>query len=109
MATRKVTITLEEHDLGRAYFKGMEMALARVDTGDLRDAAADFRRCAVGFVELYRRHGPYENDVLLPAIGAVLTPADDAIVVALIRAHAPADVTPDISLIQILERELGIT
>lgn len=99
---------IEEHELGRAYFRGMNVALRRVDAGDLRDAAADFRRCAVGFVELYRRHGPYENDVVLPAIGAVLTPADDVIVTALIRQETPSDVTPYVSLIQLLERELGV-
>ncbi len=99
---------IDEHELGRAYFRGMAAALERVDGGDLRDAAADFRRCALGFAELYKRHGPYENDVVLPAIGALLTPSDDAIVIALIRAAGPADVTPYVSLIQILERELGI-
>lgn len=100
--------TIEEHDLGRAYFKAMDAALQRVETGDLRDTAADFRRCGMGFVELYKRHGPYENDVLLPAIGAVLTPADDVIVTALMRQHMPGDVMPYISIIQMLEREVGI-
>lgn len=100
--------TIDEHDLGRAYFRGMAAALERVEDGDLREAAADFRRCALGFVELYKRHGPYENDVVLPAIGALLSPSDDVIVTALIRAAGPADVGPYVSLIQILELELGI-
>lgn len=99
--------TLDEHELGRAYFRAMEAALRRVDSGDLRDAAADFRRAALAFVELYKRHGPHENDVVLPAIGALFSEADDVIVSNLIRQEAPRDLGPYVALIEILEQELA--
>jgi len=108
MDSSKLTLTITEHDQGRAYFKGMETALARLIKGDER-AASDFRVCANGFIELYKAHGKYENDVLFPAIGKLLTDSDDSLLINLVRQRGPADITPYLGLIQDMEKELGIT
>jgi hypothetical protein len=49
---------------------------------------------------------PYENDVLMPAIGALFNDADDVIVSNLIRREGPGDAGPYLALIETLEREL---
>jgi hemerythrin-like domain-containing protein/beta-phosphoglucomutase-like phosphatase (HAD superfamily) len=108
MPAAKLSLTIAEHDQGRAYFKGMETALMRIHAGDQR-AASDFEVCLKGFVELYKAHGPYENDVLFPEIGKLLTDADDSLLLNLVRQHGPADITPYLGLIQTMERDLGIT
>ncbi|HEX8000785.1 MAG TPA: hemerythrin domain-containing protein [Pyrinomonadaceae bacterium] len=108
MSADKIHLTLAEHDQGRAYFKGLETAMVRVHGGDER-ALRDFEVCARGFVELYKAHGPYENDVLFPEIGKLLTDADDSLLINLVRQRGPADLTPYLGLIQTMERELNIT
>lgn len=99
---------LDEHDEGRSYFRGMEVALRRIRE-DNADAIADFRRCTAGFVDLYKAHGPYENDVVLPEIGHRLSDADDVLLSNLLRQAGPPDVSPYVGLIQVMEQELGVT
>ena len=96
-----------EHDAGRAYFSVMEAAMARIRAGDPR-GVSDYRAAAAGFVEMYVRHGQWENDVLMPKIGAVLTDLDDAILLELIRQVGPADVTPWREMVGVIEGLLGI-
>lgn len=100
---------LDEHELGRAYFRALGSAVRRIGSGDARDIASDFSRAALAFVELYRRHGPHENDVVLPAIGALFNETDDVIVSTLIRQEGPPNLGPYVALIEIMERDLGIS
>jgi hemerythrin-like domain-containing protein len=94
-----------EHDQGRAYFRGMDIALTRIRAGDAK-AFGDFAHLAQGFVELYREHGRKEDDELLKKIGDLLTDADDGLIVDLIGQIGPADLTLYLAVIGELEGEL---
>lgn len=108
MNPNKLTLVIAEHDQGRAYFAGMETALKRINGGDER-ALYDFKICATGFIELYKAHGKYEDDILFPEIGKLLTDSDDSLLINLVRQRGPADITPYLGLIQDMEQELKIT
>lgn len=95
-----------EHDQGRAYFRGMDLALTRVRAGDAK-AASEFAHLAQAFVELYREHGRKEDDELLKKIGDLLTDADDALIVDLMGQIGPADITLYHTVIGELELELA--
>ena len=101
-----VAFVAPEHDQGRAYFRGMEIAYLRVAGGN-RKALGDFRHCLDGFVELYKEHGKKEDDELFKVAGELFTPADDALVVELMARIGPADVTLYYAAIGELEKEVG--
>ena len=107
MKPEEIKPILSEHDQGRAYFTAMDTALSRIRSGDDR-ALLDFKLCTTGFIELYKAHGKYEDDILFPAIGKVLTDADDSLLINLVQQRGPADLTPYLGLIQDMEAELGI-
>ncbi|MEA2589930.1 MAG: hypothetical protein QOH66_2857 [Actinomycetota bacterium] len=94
-----------EHDQGRTYFRGMDLALQRVRAGDTK-ALEDFAICTRGFVELYKVHGRKEDDELFARFGELLTNADDALVVELMGRIGPADVTLYLEAIAEMESDL---
>ena len=96
-----------EHDQGRAYFDGMEIALARIRAGDAA-ASRDFRYCAEGFTELYKAHGKKEDDEFFPKLGKFLDVTDDSLVVELMARIGPGDPSPWLNLISGMEIGLGI-
>jgi HAD superfamily hydrolase (TIGR01509 family) len=96
-----------EHAQGRNYFKGMEIALQRFRTGDEK-AAADFRYCLSGFIDLYKEHGRKEDDILLKRIGDRLTDSDDALILELMGRIGPTDITLYLASVAEMELELGI-
>lgn len=96
-------IVLKDHDQGRAYFKGMKIALDRYDL-DYKSALIDFRINAEGFIQLYKAHGAFEDDVVLPAIGKLSSDLDDGVIVDLFLKEGPADLTPYLLLISNMEK-----
>lgn len=96
-----------DHDRGRAHFDVLDAALKRIQGGQ-PSAYHDFQTELEGFVTLYRSHARRENDETLPAIGRLLTPNDDALIVELMGRYGPGDLGPWLLLIADLERELGI-
>ncbi|MGH3933378.1 MAG: HAD-IA family hydrolase [Pseudonocardiaceae bacterium] len=94
-----------EHDQGRTYFRGMDLALRRMQSGDA-NACKDFAYCVGGFVELYKEHARKENDELFTTLGDMLTEADDALIVDLMGRIGPADLT--LYLTVIAEMEAGL-
>lgn len=95
-----------EHDQGRAYFKGMDIALARIRSGDV-NALGDFAHNVRGFIDLYKAHGAKEDDVLFKKLGDLLTDADDALIVDLMGRIGPADITLYLAVIAEMEGELA--
>jgi len=64
-----------EHDEGRRYVAGMDMAIAGAAAGDAAAIAA-FRRHAVDFVLHLREHIEKEDHCLFPMAAEVLDPAE---------------------------------
>lgn len=95
-----------EHDQGRAYFRGMDLALQRIRACDL-NALGDFYYNACGFIDLYREHGRKEDDILLKKIGDLLTDTDDALIIDLMNRVGPADVTLYYETIAQMEHEVA--
>ncbi len=95
-----------EHDQGRTYFTGMDIALRRIRAGDLK-AFGDFGHCLAGFTELYKEHGRKEDDELFKTLGDLLTDEDDALICDLIGRIGPADLTLYLAVIAELEAELA--
>ncbi|MGH8474013.1 MAG: hypothetical protein ACREVJ_16545 [Gammaproteobacteria bacterium] len=95
-----------EHDQGRIYFRGMDLALERMRSGDA-NARKDFAYCVRGFGELYQEHGRKEDDELFPTLGDMLTEADDALIVDLMGDIGPADLTLYLTVIAELEAGLA--
>jgi hypothetical protein len=95
-----------EHDQARAYFRGMDLALQRMRSGDA-NARKDFAYCVRGFIELYKEHGRKEDDELFKTLGNLLTEADDALIVELMGRIGPADLTLYLTVIAELEAELA--
>lgn len=95
-----------EHDQGRAYFKGMDIALARIRSGDEK-ALGDFAHNVRGFIDLYKEHGRKEDDILFKKLGDLLTDADDALIVDLMGRIGPADITLYLAVIAEMEGELA--
>jgi hemerythrin-like domain-containing protein len=102
----RVAFVAPEHDQGRAYFRGLELAYHRFLADDHK-ALGDFRHCLTGFIELYQEHGRKEDDELFKQIGELLTPADDALIVELMGKIGPADVTLYYAAIGELETEVA--
>jgi hemerythrin-like domain-containing protein len=95
-----------EHEQGRHYFAGMDLALQRLRTGDL-NAVGDFKYCLKGFIDLYKEHGRKEDDELFKQIGELLTESDDALMVELMGRIGPTDITLYFAVINDLEAELS--
>jgi len=73
-----VQVMRQEHDLGRDHVRGMAIA---VDTVDV----AGFVREAHAFSGLLRQHISKEDEVLFPMAQAMLSPEDDASILAAYR------------------------
>ncbi|MGH8884672.1 MAG: HAD-IA family hydrolase [Egibacteraceae bacterium] len=95
-----------EHDQGRTYFRGMDIALQRIRSGDT-NALGDFIHCARGFVELYKEHIRKEDDELFKKLGDLLTDADDAVIVDLMSRIGPADLTLYLTVVAEMEADLA--
>lgn len=96
-----------EHEQGRAYFRALEVALARMQNGDWQ-ARGEFSAVLGAFVDLYKAHGKKEDDELFKRIGDLLTDADDALIVGLMARVGPPDVTLYHDMISAMEKDLGI-
>ena len=96
-----------EHEQGRAYFKAMDIALTRIQSGNLK-AIPEFAAVVDAFVQLYKEHGAKEDDQLFKQLGDLLTDADDALIVGLMERMGPPDITLHYDMIQAMENELGI-
>jgi HAD superfamily hydrolase (TIGR01509 family) len=94
-----------EHDQARTYFRGMELALQRMRSGDAT-GWKDFGYCVGGFVELYTEHGRKEDE-LFTTSGGMLTEADGALIVDLMGRIGPADLTLYLTVIAELEAGLA--
>ena len=105
----------DHHDQCRAYFVALDVAYRRIKATD-RDpqaidyapAVEDFKRNAVGFVDLMLHHAERENDELYPTMGSFFSDADDTLVINLISHIGPADFTPYVSLVATMEEALGM-
>jgi len=100
-----------QHDQARAYWRALDVAWRRIetgDTGDRRNAIAEFAKVTEVFVTLFKDHAIRENDSLYPELGRWLTEADDKLVFNLISHFGPADITPFIAIVDEMERALGI-
>src|SRR5262249_8710396 len=87
-----------EHAQGRNYFEGMAIALKRIRAGN-RKAVGDFKYNLSGFIELYKDHGPHEDNILFKILGDKLSPVDDALICDLISRIGPPDITLYIQVI----------
>ena len=101
-----MALVSKDHDQGRAYFRGMNLALERYDLGH-QAALEDYRINCEGFIELYKVHGALEDDVVLPEIGKYLTDLDDAIINDLYMKIGPEDLTPFLMIIANMEKLLN--
>jgi hemerythrin-like domain-containing protein len=98
---------LDQHQQARAYFRGFDIAYKRIYAGD--DAAiSDFWRTVEAFVILFELHAVRENDELYPAMGKVLTDADDSLLMNLLQQIGPRDFTPYVGLVSKMEELLGV-
>jgi len=89
-ANSPVAAMLMEHDLGRAFVKGMEEAATRALNGEAgqHDAIVSNAR---GYLELLREHISKEDDILYPLAERVLPEGvRDGIVKAYQRAEEAA-------------------
>jgi hemerythrin-like domain-containing protein/beta-phosphoglucomutase-like phosphatase (HAD superfamily) len=96
-----------EHDQGRHYFAGMDIALRRIQAG-IVGAVSEFSHLTNGFIDLYKAHGKREDDELFKNIGDLLTDMDDAVIVDLMSRLGPADITLYLAVIASMEKDLGI-
>lgn len=96
-----------EHEQGRAYFRGIELAATRVQNGDA-NALPELAALCGAFGNLYKEHGRKEDDLLFKQIGEVLTDTDDSLLVGLIQRIGPQDLTLYIDMIAAMEKELGV-
>lgn len=103
----ELATTLQDHEQGRSYFRGMDAAYKRICLGE-STAMPEFSALLGAFANLYRAHGKYEDDILFKKIGELLTNEDDAIMVDFMVRIGPADITLYLNLIASLEKELGL-
>lgn len=96
-----------EHDQGRCYFTGLDIALRRIQLGDT-GAVSEFSYLLKGFIDLYRAHGKKEDDIIFKKIGDLLNDTDDALVADLMARLGPADLTLYLTVISGMEKDLGI-
>lgn len=97
-----------EHAQGENYFRGMELALKRLQEGEPR-AARDYALCVRGMAELYDHHGDREDRELFPKIGEWLKPSDEMLILSRLSQIGPHDVRPWIAYVQSMETELNIS
>ncbi len=95
-----------EHEQGRAYFKAIEIAATRLQSGDA-NAVPELAALCGAFANLYKEHGRKEDDFLFKEIGEALTDADDPLLVGLIQRIGPSDLTLYIDMIAAMEKELA--
>lgn len=72
-----VAVMLAEHELGRAFTRGMREAATRLGTGDAV-AGAEVVRNALGYAGLLRQHIEKENGILFPMADQVIPVARQA-------------------------------
>ncbi|HEY0154485.1 MAG TPA: HAD-IA family hydrolase [Longimicrobium sp.] len=104
---QRAAFVAPEHEQGRAYFRGLEIAYGRYLAGDF-NALRDFARNAEGVVDLYRDHGRREDDELFPELESYLTDMDDSLLLEFFAQIGPRDVTPYLAVLESMERELGL-
>jgi hemerythrin-like domain-containing protein len=104
---QRAAFVAPEHEQGRAYFRGLEIAYQRYLAGDF-NGLGDFARTAEGVVELYREHGRREDDELFPELESFLGDMDDSLILELFAQIGPRDVTPYLAVLERMERELGL-
>ena len=98
------------HEQARTYFAAMDVAYRRIQHGDAPDlpyALDAFIRCAEGFVYYFHAHGVRENDELFPEMGAYFSDTDDTLLINLIRATGPTDLTPYVGIVVAMEQALN--
>ncbi|MBZ9744307.1 HAD hydrolase-like protein [Mesorhizobium sp. CO1-1-7] len=101
----------DQHDQARAYWRGIDVAWRRIQTGDDDDrfyALQDFKALADAFVVLFKAHAVRENNQLYPDAGAVFNDADDALVLNMIQHSGVPDISPYIGIVERAEALLGI-
>jgi len=96
-----------EHEQGRVYFRAIELAAQRVQGGDA-NAVPELAALCGAFANLYKEHGRKEDDSLFKEIGDALTDGDDPLLVGLLQAIGPADLTLYVEMIAAMEKELGL-
>jgi hemerythrin-like domain-containing protein/FMN phosphatase YigB (HAD superfamily) len=104
---QQIALITLEHEQGRNYFAGLDIALRRIQSGDA-GAVVEFGYLLGGFIELYKAHGKKEDDVLFKKIGDLLTETDDALIADLMSRIGPADITLYLSVIASMEKDLGL-
>ena len=111
MEPRDAQWMFDQHDQARAYWRALDIAWRRIQTGDTADrrsALREFAKVTEVFVTLFKDHAVRENDELYPELGRWLTEADDALVLNLISHFGPADITPFVALVGEMEHALGL-
>lgn len=101
----------DQHDQARAYWRGIDIAWRRIQTGDDDDrfyALQDFKALADAFVVLFKAHAVRENNQLYPEAGAMFSDADDALVLNMIQHSGVPDISPYIGMVERAETLLGI-
>ncbi|HKQ79622.1 MAG TPA: HAD family hydrolase [Blastocatellia bacterium] len=96
-----------DHEQGRNYFRGLDIALRRVRAGD-SGAVREFSHLLSGMVDLYQSHGKKEDDEIFKKIGDLLTDSDDALMVDLMSRIGPVDITLYLAAIANMEKDLGL-
>src|SRR5262249_2618894 len=96
-----------DHKQGRNYFRGLDIALRRINTGD-SGAVMELSYLLSGMVDLYRAHGQKEDDEVFKKIGDLLTDADDALMMDLMSRIGPVDITLYLAAIASMEKDLGL-
>lgn len=100
-----------DHEQGRAYVRAAGVAWIRINSGDEIDypyAIGDFARCTEGLVEMFEYHAKREDHWLFPEMARYLSEADDDLVMHVITQIGPPDVSPYISLVDDMEKALGL-
>jgi hemerythrin-like domain-containing protein len=69
-----IAVMLHEHEMGRAFIKGIAEGAAKVGTDPV--AAKQIAENAKGYVELLRNHIGKENNILFPMADRVLSAED---------------------------------
>lgn len=111
MDPRAASWMWNQHEQARAYWRALDIAWKRIETGDAgdrRNAVGEFAKITEAVVTLFKDHAVRENDSLYPELGRWLTEADDALVLNIISHTGPADITPYVALVGEMERALRI-
>jgi hypothetical protein len=100
-----------QHEQARAYFRALDIAWQRINTGDRADAlfaVRDFRHCTHAFVVLFKHHAIREDNQLYKIVGEALTDTDDSLLLNIASHTGPADITPYFAFVRTMEEALGI-